>query len=380
MKLIRNKKAYWYKVVLVALMLFLIMPADILLAEQSDDQGLELNEAVNLALQNSESVKKAVKEISRTNELRNYAGSMLEFVPIGHIGNPAVEMAYSNALSSELTYQISRKSLTAEEDTVILDTCKRYWAVLKAQEKLKAAEAEIEAVQCQLQNSRVAEQVGVSLAPNLSPRQLSMASEAQYSGAQASLESARNELEKAYNSLNKAIGSNTKEKPILKDTLIYEPYELKDINHAVNRALSQSPLIWQAEQTVNMKDLLKDIVIYSSAGQYQPAEARRLEVEQAQLDVSSTKKLLEEAVRSIYYQIRGMEEMYTGAMEALKVAEENLRVKKIMCEVGMATKAEVKAEEQKLADAQYQISELIYNHSYLKLACEKPWAAQLGSL
>ncbi len=366
-------------VIALLVLLLISVPAGISLAGQSEEPGLGLSEAIQSALQNSDAVKKAEKEISRTQELRNYVNSQLNFIPVGHVGTPAVETAYSNAVSSELSYQMSRKSLTAAEDSVVLDTCQKYWAVLKAQEKVKAAEKEAEATLSQLQNSRIAEQVGVSLIANLSPRQLTMTSEAQYLGAQAALEVALNDLEKAYISLNQIIGSNSCERPLLKDELVYTTWDI-NIDQTVNRALDHSPLVWQAEQMVSMKELLKDIVAYSSGGQYEPAEARRLEVEQAQLDVSSTRDLLEESTRSLYYQIQGLEESYTGAVGAVELAEENLRVKKIMYELGMATMAEVKAEEQKLANARYQVTDLIYNHAYLKLACAKPWAAQLGAL
>ncbi|WP_061212806.1 TolC family protein [Syntrophomonas wolfei] len=340
--------------------------------------GLSLNAAIAQALKHSEALSKASKEMDRTKEIRDYAGSQLDYIPVGHIGIPAVEMAYTNVLASDLTWQLSQRSFTVAEDKVILDTCKKYWEVLKAVEKLKTAESSQAAALRQLQNARMAQQVGMSLIPNQSPTQLVLAAEAQYAGAQAAVAAAQNGRDNAYNSFNQHIGLWITERPQLSDSIKFEPLEVSDLEHEVSRVLERSPVIWQADEMVNMKNFLKDITIYSS-GQYRPGEARRIEVEQAELDAASAKKLVAMATRTLYYQTRNLEEAYAGSLEAIKMAEENLRVKRLMLEVGMATEAEVKAEEKKLDSARYTALEMAATHSYMKLAFSKPWAADLSS-
>lgn len=380
----RWRKKCWHSFLVIALVMTLaaniaIVPVQAAAEPQSPPPGMSLNEAISKALKQSDAVSKANKEMDRTKELRDYANSQLDFVPIGHIGIPEVEMAYTNAMASELTWQMSRPSLTSAEDEVILSTCQKYWEVLKAAEKVKSAESsEISALR-QLQNARAAEQVGISAVASQSPRQVVLAAEAQYAGAQASLIAAQNSLDSAYSSLNQMLGLLPADKPMLNDTVSFEALKVSDLEHDVSSVLERAPGITQAEQMIAMKKYIKDITVYSS-GSYRPGEARKIEVEQAELDAASAKKLLALTTRSLYYQAKSLEEAYAGSQEAVKMAEENLRVKQLMLDVGMATAADVKAEEKKLCDARYTAFDLLCTHNYMKLAYKKPWAANYSAM
>ena len=139
----KQRKKWLRNLMALALVLALAIgiTASPAVAEQTSTPaaGLSLNAAIAQALKHSEALSKASKEMDRTKEIRDYAGSQLDYIPVGHIGIPAVEMAYTNVLASDLTWQLSQRSFTVAEDKVILDTCKKYWEVLKAVEKLKTA-------------------------------------------------------------------------------------------------------------------------------------------------------------------------------------------------------------------------------------------------
>lgn len=372
-----KKKRQCSFIAIVLTLTLLIGAAPGALASEPQSSGLSLNEAIKLSLQHSQAVKKAGKEMDRTEELRDHANSLLDYVPVGHVGVSSVELAYTNALTSQLTWQMSLKSYTTEEDKVIMDTCKKYWEIMKMEQKVKTARMDQDAALRQLQIARAAEQVGISLTPTLSPLQAVKAAEAQYVGAQATLAAASNSRDQAYSNFNQLIGKQSGDRPELIDNVNYQALEVTDLEHEVSRVLETSPSIWQADEMVNMQKMLKDITLYST-GSYRSSEASKIEVEQAELDASSARDLVGQLARSLYYQTRSVEEAYSGALEAVKVAEENLRVKKLMFDVGMATDAEVIGEEKKLADAQYAAYELLCSHCYLKLAFEKPWAAQLN--
>jgi len=147
---------------------------------------VSLNEAVALALAHSEAVKKAAKEIDRTETLREEAASQLDYTPIEFPGDPRIEIAWSKLLASDLTWRMSKKTLTAQEDAVALDACKKYWDVLKAQERVEAAEAALKSAERQLQNARVGYRVGMVT------QQALVAAEVQLGGARASLAGAQN--------------------------------------------------------------------------------------------------------------------------------------------------------------------------------------------
>ncbi|NPV30566.1 MAG: TolC family protein [Firmicutes bacterium] len=333
---------------------------------------ISLNEAIAKALAQSERVKKAEKEVDRTEALRDYAADQLDYTPVMPAGNPMIEAAWAELLAADLTWQSSKKNLTAEQDAVALDACKKYWDVLQAQEKVKAAEAALASARRQLQNARAGYQAGTL------PLAALIGAEAQYRRAEAALVSARNDLDKAYTALNQAIGLWPEDRPVLTTSLEFHPLEVSSLDYEVTKVLENCPQVWLAEQGVRLKQYYQDIMFYKGivygTFSYKPYEARKVEVEQAELDAASTKKLFDLITRQLYYSVKSLEEAYAGAQEGVRAAEEALRVARLKLDVGMATAADVAAAEQALADAKKAAFELACQHAYMKLAFGKPWA------
>jgi len=349
--------------------LFAVPPV---MAKEPATPEISLNEAVAMALAVSESVKKAEKEVERTEALREDAASKLEYTPVMPAGNPAVEAAWANLLAADLTWRSSKKSLTAEQDAVALDTCKKYFDVLAAQKKVEAAESALKDAESQLQKARASYQAGVIPFSTLAGAQ------AQYRAALANLESAKNELASAYVAFNKLVGLWPEDRPVLATPVEFAPLEVADLDYEVARVLEECPQVWLAQESVNLKKYYQDIMFYSGimtgTFSYKPYEARKIEVEQAELDAASTKKLFEEITRKLYYGVKSLEEAYNGAIEGVRYAEENLRVQQKKFEVGMATRADVAVAEKQLSEAEVKAFEIACQHAYLKLAFEKPWA------
>lgn len=333
--------------------------------EKTPEVTLTLNQAIALAIDNSDAIKKAGKEIDRTRELRDYANDQLNYIPKNPV-EPQIQIPYASMLSADLTWQMSKKSYTSEEDSVALDTCKKYWDLLQAQEKLRNEELGLSKAQQLLANAQVSHRVGVVANPDL------VAAEVMYSGSRASVETARNDLDKAFDVFNLQIGVGPQERPVLTEPAVYEPLEIQDLEREVSRVLETSPKLWLAKEMVSMQDVLADMALYTGA--YTPYKARRIAVEQAELDYTNAKDLFKEITRSLYYAVIDLEEAYNATGESLRLAEENLRVKKLKFEVGMATKSEVTAAEFDVASAKKKQNDLAYQHAYMKLAFEKPWA------
>jgi outer membrane protein TolC len=335
-------------------------------AKEPATPELTLNQAIAMALEHSEAVKKAEKEIDRTYELREESADQLDYVPTAPPGNKYVEMAWANLLAADLTWRMSKKSLTAEQDEVALDACKKYWDVLKAQEKVRAAEEGLKKADWELRRARANFQVGMI------PQAALVAAEAQLAGAKATVEAAKNDLDNAYASFNQLVGLWPQDRPVLVDGVNFNPLQVSDVETEVGRIVDESPTVWLAKENVTLKKYLEDFMFYT--GEYRPYQARKIEVEQAELDAASAKKMLEEVTRSLYYKAKSLEESYQALQEGVKTAEENLRVTKVKYDVGMATRAEVAAAEAALAEAKQKVLEIACQHAYLKLAFEKPWA------
>ncbi|MDQ0285071.1 outer membrane protein TolC [Desulfofundulus luciae] len=335
-------------------------------AKEPATPELTLNQAVALALAHSESVKKAEKDVDRTYEWRVYRSEQLDYTPLEPPGNPKVEIAWSNLLTADLTWRMSKKSLTAEQDEVALDACKKYWDVLKAHEKVRAAEEGLKKADWELRRARANFQVGMI------PQAALVAAEAQMAQAKAALEAAKNDLDNAYASFNRLVGLWPQDRPVLVDGVNFNPLQVSDVETEVGRIVDESPTVWLANEKVTLQKYLEDMMFYT--GEYRPYQARKIEVEQAELDAASAKKMLEEVTRSLYYKAKSLEESYQALQEGVKTAEENLRVTKVKYDVGMATRAEVAAAEAALAEAKQKALETACQHAYLKLAFEKPWA------
>jgi outer membrane protein TolC len=198
-----------------------------------------------------------------------------------------------------------------------------------------------------------------------------LSAEAQQAGAKYSLEKAKNDLDTAYIALNQMVGLWSADRPVLTDKVAFAPMDNPNEEHAVAVALS-SPSVWMAEQRVNLQEILKDLMLYT--GSYRTYENRKIEVEQTELDAVSARKAAEILARNLFYSVRVLEENYPVVEQAIKLAEENLRVGQLKYQVGMLTKADVSALETALLQARQNLLVLENNHAYLKMALEKPWA------
>ncbi|GAF25573.1 outer membrane protein [Moorella thermoacetica Y72] len=358
---------------LIGLLLVFAFAVPVASAEsKSKVTTLTLQQAINLALQNDKGLQKAEKEIDRTKELRDNAADNVDFTPVmGSSYDPNYELSWNNLLSADLAWQMSKKNLEASRDAVVLKTCKSYWDVQAAKEKVAVQQKLEQQALLNLQNARAGLQAG-TIAPSAI-----VAAEGQWQQAKNNLEAAQHALDDAYNSFNQQVGLDASERPVLADAPTYEPLDIADLDHEVARVVASSPSVWLAQQKVTLEQWAADMMFFT--GQYTPYKAREIAVDQAQLDAASAQELMEMVTRQLYYTTKSLEEAYQAAQEALKMAQENLRVTQVKYNAGMATKSDIVAAEVAVNQAQLNLGDLIRQHAYMKLAFEKPWAASGGS-
>ncbi|AKX95195.1 outer membrane protein-like [Moorella thermoacetica] len=341
-------------------------------------QKITLQEAVEMALQHDQGVKKAEVEVRSTEALRDNVADNVKSIPPQGWAAPdpvtatKVQATWVNLLSSDLAWRMSKKNLEATRDTLVLKVCKSYWDVQVAQEKLSLQEKLMQQAIKKLQEARAGQRAGT-----LSPAEIVMA-EAQWEQAKKNYEAARQNLNDAYNTFNNLVGLLPEERPLLVDTPDYQPLNINSLDAEVDRVLTESPAVWAAKQQIDIKKWASDI-IYDSQGNVIPYKSRQAEVEAAEYDYASAKTAMEKATRALYYQTKSLEESYGTALEALRMAEEALRVEKAKYAAGMSIQTKVFEAEVNVAQAQEAVDELIRNHAYLKLAFEKPWAMQTAS-
>jgi outer membrane protein TolC len=352
--------------VLLTLIFVLTLVPGIALAKEPATPELSLNQAIENALKYNHALRKADYEIDRTKELRDYRSDQLGFAPIGIPNDPRVEVAYSNLLMADLNWEMAKRSLSMEEDRLVMDVCNKYWGVLQARENLKAKERALK--QAELEMRQTDANLRVGLATPLSQHQ----SKLKLEGVKADLSAAENELEDAYTKLNDLIRLWPQDRPILTDKVELHPLGEIRLDYAVQQVIEQSPALWLAQEKATMQTYLEDLMFYT--GEYRPYQARKIEVQQAELDALSARDAIRLATRELYYAVRNLEEVYKTAGEGVKTAEEALRVTRLMHALGMATAVEVAQREAALAEAEKGLVDIAAQHSYMKLAFQKPWA------
>lgn len=332
---------------------------------------LTLNQAIEIAGLYSKSVQKARLDVDRTEELRSYSYSQLDYVPLGIPNNPAVEVAWSSMLSADLTWQMSKKNLSMEEDRLVLDVCRKYWDVLVAQGKVAVKEQALKQAELDVRKARVSSRVGMVTPLTVSQAEMGLV------GAKASLSEADNELTEAYIKLNRLLGLWPEDRPVLVDNLEFNPIQVDNLETAVQRVIETSPAVWLAQERATMQKYLENLMFYT--GDYRPYQVRKIEVKQAELDAADTKETMRVLTRSLYYSVINMEESYRTLEEVIKVAEENLRVNNIKYELGMLTRADVVNAETALAESKQNALAVLSQQAYYRLAFQKPWSMDMGS-
>lgn len=357
----------WYVLVgVLILTLFLVGPRA-LADEKTADPVITLDKAIKMALERDESFKMAEAEVDRTQYLRDAVAEKISFIPLmGATYDPTFEKNWYEFLQADLNWQMSKKSLEVARDALVVKVSKAYWDVQVAEEELKTKKLAEQQALLNLQNARIGFLVGTVSRTDV------ITAEERYEQAKAGVLAAQHALDDAYNAFNRLIGLDPGQRPILVDAPSYEPIEVTDIDAEVGRIVESSPTIWLAEQQITLKKWTADMAFYT--GQYTPYKARQVAIEQAELDAANRKNDMKMKVKSLYFQIKGLEEKYRVAERELKLAWEGLRVTRTKYELGMATKAEVVAKEVEVAKAQQQLDSLVRQHAYLKLAFEKPWA------
>jgi len=362
---------------MLTVMFLLVIGTPAVFAKEPATPELSLSEVIERAIKNSKELKKANLDIEKADEKKEQSSDKLSFTPvIGGTYNPQLEVAWYTLLSNDLSYQMSKRNQNIQQDKLILDTCQKYWNVLKAQENVRKSEMNVKMMEMELQQVKAFGKVGMSPA-GMGPQLALKQAEGAFTSAQSALVAAQNEIKNAYDNLNQQIGLWPQDRPVLIDAVEFSPVEIDDIEIHAQRVIESSPSVWMADEGVTMAKYSKELIW--ATGQYTPYKIRNIELEQAELDALSAKDAVKLATREMYYSVIDMEKNYV-AVEQQKIAtEEALRVTRMYYEVGMSTKLDVIKAETSLAELEKTLLDLTVGHAYMKLTLYKPWAVSPGA-
>lgn len=354
-------------ILLVVALTFLLLNSAVAWADETAAPELTLQQAIDKAKANSETLKSAKYDIERGYQVRKFDADKVTFTPIGTASDSS-SRAFTGLIQADMNWQMAQKTYNAQEDSLVMQTLKAYNALLLAQEKVKVADVQLKNADLQRMVAEANYRVG--LLNKMSLLQAQTTQEA----AKAGMEAANKALEDSYQKFNQLVGLYPADRPVLVDKPKFDELKIDDLDAEVGRAMAASPTVWLAQQKVDLAKLTLDLYDYTSTSRSEPYDAKIIDVTKAQLSAMDTNEQLQKLVRTLYFSVKQLEEQYMSAQESVKVAEEALRVVKVKYDVGMATRAEISAAELTLAQANQSVLDYSSQHEILALAFSKPWA------
>ncbi|MGB9805105.1 TolC family protein [Desulfofundulus sp.] len=328
--------------------------------------GLTLQQAVDMALSNSSTLRADALAIDRAKYDRDAAGLAVSFTPTGQT-TPQAEAAFTKLMQADLAWQMAKKTYDADKDTVVMKVYQAYAAVLQAAAAVDAAQQALDSADWQHRAAVAGYRVGT-----LSRSQMVQA-DASTAGAKAQLEAAKKALDDAYQKFDQLVGLPAGVRPVLSDRPAYAPLNVDSLEAEVSRAVDASPYVWLAQRNIDLARIALDIYSYGPAEAH-TYKATELGVPIAEEQAASARDQMAQLVRSLYYGIRQLEENYAGLQQKVAVDEENLRVVQVKYRVGMATRVELAAAQAALAGDKRDLVNLLCQHQVLVQAFKTPWA------
>ncbi len=338
----------------------------------SEQAILSMEEAVRMALDNSQELKQsdlAVEAAAITrDEVWDAANAFLmaTYVPGTdlHVSVPTDSDPSGAVYQTNYAWMAKKKAYETKAEAVAYTAQQNYLAVLTALNNYEAKRLAAERDSENLRIARIKLQLGMITQLDLSGIL------AQSTASQAGFISAGQNLDKAYAELADYVGLTHDTKPVLEDKLMFSQLEVDDLEAAINTIIGNSPSVWLAEEAVRLEEQTSGLDSW---------ELDKVNKDEALVNVEIARESLKQAIRQLYYTTKQLEESYAAALQGVEVAERALATSQLLYEVGLGTKADVLSAEAALSaargDAQTGLQNLVYQHYLLKLAFEKPWSA-----
>ncbi|MGZ0043332.1 stalk domain-containing protein [Paenibacillus ottowii] len=331
------------------------------------NDSLTYEDAVKLAIADSTSVKTGEVSIDQAGKIMKETGKNIDFVP-AEAGDEAQDKAFKGYAQTNLNYEAAKKNLEMTKEGIEYNVKDLYNKLLQKQNAVKLAALNIEDAERKLKVAQIKRDNQMS-----SDYEVTQATN-QLTQNQAALDKAKKDLDSAYVSLNQVIGYKPEQRYELKDKPVYS--EFKDnVETKVSQVLTSSTAIWLSEQKVDLAELSLKLYNFSTPGNT-PYEAEQLNVDKAQYATEGTKRQLEEAVRTIYNNIKALESQYSQIQAGLVSARSAADMAKKQFDVGLATELQVYEANLKVTTAEQQAEDIVTSIDTLKMAYGKPWVLQ----
>lgn len=337
------------------------------------DSGLTVQQAVDMALKSSNKIKLAKLDIERGEKVRENAADRVQYTPIAPATDTYAAMAYNGLVAADIGWRMASKTQTVEEDKLVYSVFNQYVKVLKGIEDLDYARKTLKYVQSQWNIAILSYQQGM-----VNSLQKDTAEE-QFKKAQNGLKAAEAELNNEYQLLDRILGLEPEQRPILAEKPAYSILKVDMLESEAQRKTEDNPYIWLLDQKAKLASSKLELHNWTDPTE-EPYRAKMIDENKAKLQASDARIQMKQAIRTIFNNVIKLEQLFNSQQQAVKVAEESLRIAKIKYEIGIITATELEGIELDLQNKKKLLNETIYNHELLKISYEKPWAVSTANI
>jgi outer membrane protein TolC len=262
---------------------------------------------------------------------------------------------------TDFAWRRAKKQLEAKRDTVVRQVYEKYYAVFQAASALEVARRELEGATASLAASEARRKVGLESELSLS------AARTQRAQAEAAVRDKEAKLEQAWQDLALLLGKPASWRAELTDPPSFAPLDVAEPEAEIARIVEESPTVWEAAEAVELTR--------NTYGMTNSYEYDRLSLDGAYDTLAAVREKTTQGLRSAYQAIKNLELSYATAKAAAENARNALRLRELMYQAGMATRAEVAQARAALAKAEDGLLTLAVQHELAKMAFFKPWTA-----
>ena len=342
---------------------------------------LTCEEAVALALQNNMELKNAREGILQTEEMREQLANLRRAagsVPVGP-GYDLFDAADRDLLlkftAADTAWRMAAKQAEALEETIAFQVRSAYDDVLQNTANLEKAERALDFTAKKLIQIDTKTRLGVESSFNRENARSS------YTAEKEQRECLARQLDEAYTSLNKLLGVEAGARPKLQehDPPVWlgeeqgSPAGLGEagLERHLALVLQDHPFVWLQEQQVAQAE--RELSLYTYNVGAPPYKVVASTVQQERNNLYALKEEVRKGVRSLYYQLQGMENQYKALGKNLARAENGLRVTQLRLKLGMAVPLEVEQAELAVLEIKCGMQDLARAYGQLQMLYEKPW-------
>jgi len=331
------------KIYSLALVICLIGFLLVTRGEAQENVTLSLQDAVKLALENSNEAQLAKKNLEEAQVTFQEGKATLLLSP-----------SVIQELSLQNTWKLAQRNYEMTLTQHALSVEEGYYNVLKAEQSLELAQNNLKSAENQYQNIRTKYSLGMVAEIDL------LSTELELNRAKNEIQNSQRALSLAQFQFNQLIGNRENKNYQLSDKLNFQPLEV-NLEESLEYALAHRLEIEQARDNVTLKE--KEVEVNSNP--YTPPltlQKSEVQLAQAQINLENTQSSIILEVRKNYSTLKDAEELVPLQAQSSKIAQEKLRIAQAQFDAGLITTVDLLDEQNNTYEADTAYLQAVFDY------------------